>query len=200
MNIYVDFDDCLCETARFFSDLVKDMFDMDVPYEDIKNFNLQESFNLTDEQYERMMIEAHTAEALLTCKETPGACETVNEWIDMGHNVFVITGRPYSAFEASRKWLDEHGLDRAVLYCLNKYGRDSFIKNSAFSLEVEDYLKMHFDLAIEDSPVAFRFFSHLPDLKVMVIDRPWNRECEFPTEKYTRCFDWTTIRDYTVFK
>ena len=200
MNIYVDFDDCLCETARFFSDLVKDMFDMDVPYEDIKNFNLQESFNLTDEQYERMMIEAHTAEALLTFKETPGACETVNEWIDKGHKVFVITGRPYSAFEASRKWLDEHGLDRAVLYCLNKYGRDSFIKNSAFSLEVEDYLKMHFDLAIEDSPVAFRFFSHLPDLKVMVIDRPWNQGCEFPTGKYTRCFDWTTIRDYTVLK
>ncbi len=200
MNIYVDFDDCLCETARFFSDLVKDMFDMDVPYEDIKNFNLQESFNLTDEQYERMMIEAHTPKALLTFEETPGACETVNEWIDKGHKVFVITGRPYSAFEASRKWLDKHGLDRAVLYCLNKYGRDSFIKNSAFSLEVEDYLKMHFDLAIEDSPVAFRFFSHLPDLKVMVIDRPWNQGCEFPTGKYTRCFDWTTIRDYTVLK
>ncbi len=200
MNIYVDFDDCLCETARFFSDLVKDMFDMDVPYEDIKNFNLQESFNLADEQYERMMIEAHTPKALLTFEETPGACETVNEWIDKGHKVFVITGRPYSAFEASRKWLDKHGLDRAVLYCLNKYGRDSFIKNSAFSLEVEDYLKMHFDLAIEDSPVAFRFFSHLPDLKVMVIDRPWNQGCEFPTGKYTRCFDWTTIRDYTVLK
>ena len=195
MNIYVDFDDCLCETARFFSDLVKDMLDMDVPYEDIKNFNLQESFNLADEQYERMMIEAHTPKALLTFEETPGACETVNKWIDKGHKVFVITGRPYSAFEASRKWLDKHGLDRAVLYCLNKYGRDSFIKNSEFSLEVEDYLKMHFDYAIEDSPVAFGFFKHLPDLEVMVYDRPWNHDCEFPGDKYRRCFEWKTIRE-----
>ena len=195
MNIYVDFDDCLCETARFFSGLVKNMFNMNVPYEDIQNFNLQKSFNLTDEQYEKMMIEAHTPKSLLSFEKTPGACETVNEWIDNGHEVFVITGRPYSAYEASREWLDDHGLDRAVLYCLNKYGRDSFIKNSAFSLEVEDYLKIHFDYAIEDSPMAFPFFSHLPDLKVMVYDRPWNRECDFPTEKYRRCFDWATVRE-----
>ena len=195
MNIYVDFDDCLCETARFFSSLVKNMFDMNVPYEDIQNFNLQKSFNLTDEQYEKMMIEAHTPKSLLSFEKTPGACETVNEWIDNGHEVFVITGRPYSAYEASREWLDDHGLDRAVLYCLNKYGRDSFIKNSAFSLEVEDYLKIHFDYAIEDSPMAFPFFSHLPDLKVMVYDRPWNREEELPNANYKRCLDWKTIKE-----
>ena len=58
MNIYVDFDDCLCETAKGFSTLVKDLFDIDVPYEAIHSFNLQKSFDLTDEQYEQMMIEA----------------------------------------------------------------------------------------------------------------------------------------------
>ena len=31
MNIYIDFDDCLCETARHFEGLVKDLFDKDVP-------------------------------------------------------------------------------------------------------------------------------------------------------------------------
>ncbi|MBO4903045.1 MAG: 2-dehydropantoate 2-reductase [Lachnospiraceae bacterium] len=194
MNIYVDFDDCLCETARFFSHLVKELFDMDVPYEGITDFNLQKSYSLSDEDYEHMMITAHKPESLLTFEETPLACETLNEWIDAGHNVSVITGRPFVAYEASRLWLDRHGLDRAKLYCLNKYGRDSFIKNSEFSLEVEDYLKMHFDLAVEDSPTAFKFFSHLPELKVMVIDRPWNKDCTFPNENYMRCYDWETIR------
>ncbi|MCR5054802.1 MAG: 2-dehydropantoate 2-reductase, partial [Lachnospiraceae bacterium] len=89
--------------------------------------------------------------------------------------------------------LDEHGLQKVPLYCFNKYGRDSFIKNSEFSLELEDYYKMHFDLAIEDSPKAFKFFEHLPDLRVMVFDRPWNQECEFPNENYTRCFNWEEI-------
>jgi uncharacterized HAD superfamily protein len=195
MKIYVDFDDCLCETAKHFSDLVKVMFGKDVPYENIKYFNLQRSFSLTDDEYENMMIEAHKPEALLSYDETPRAVNTINEWIDSGHDVSVITGRPYSAFEASRLWLDRHGLARAKLFCLDKYGRDNFIKNSMFNLDLDDYYKMHFDYAIEDSPFAFKFFDHLPDLKVMVIDRPWNQDCEFPGPGYTRCYDWKTIKE-----
>ena len=195
MNIYIDFDDCLCETAKFFSELVARLFGIDVPYENVQFFNLQKSYSLTDEQYDRMMVEGHTPEALLSYEETPGARDTVNGWIDKGYDVSIITGRPYSAYDASRQWLDQHGLERATLYCLNKYGRDSFIKNSEFNLEIEDYYRMHFDIAVEDSPSAFKFFDHLPKLQVLVYDRPWNHECELPGSNYIRCYDWDTIRD-----
>lgn len=194
MRIYVDFDDCLCETARFFSDIALKMFDIDVPYDKVRFFNLQESFSLTDEQYEQIMIEGHKPEALLSFEETPGASDTLNEWIDKGYEVSIITGRPFSAFEPSREWLDKHRLEKVKMYCLDKYGRENFIKDSSFSLELDDYYKMKFDYAVEDSPSAFRFFKHLPDLKVMVYDRPWNRECEFPGENYQRCYDWEAIR------
>ena len=195
MNIYVDFDDCLCETARYFSILAAQMFGLDIPYENIKYFNLQQSFSLTDEQYDDMMIQGHKPEVLLSYDETPGAVKTINHWIDKGHDVKIITGRPFSTFEASRQWLNEHGLERVSLYCLNKYGRDNFKKGSTVSLELEDYYKMHFDFAVEDSPSAFKFFNHLPELKVMVFDRPWNQECEFPGKNFTRCFDWKMISD-----
>ncbi len=194
MHIYVDFDDCLCETGRYFSGLVAEMYGKDIPYEDIRYFDLQKSFSLTEEQYERMMIRAHKPEALLSFSETAGASNTINSWLDTGHDVSVITGRPNSAYEPSRAWLDRHGLERAKLYCLNKYGRDSFLRNSDFSLELEDFYQMRFDYAVEDSPAAFRFFGRLPDLKVLVFDRPWNQQCAFPSEKYTRCFDWETIK------
>ena len=52
---------------------------------------------------------------------------------------------------------------------------------------------MHFDYAVEDSPAAFQFFGHLPDLQVLVYDRPWNRACEFPSGNFRRCADWETI-------
>ena len=52
MNIYVDFDDCLCETGRNFSGLVAEMYGKDIPYEEIRYFDLQKTFSLTDEQYE----------------------------------------------------------------------------------------------------------------------------------------------------
>ncbi len=197
MNIYIDYDDCLCETARYFTHLVYDMFGKKISYEDIKCFDLKKSFDLTDSEYEQMMIKAHLPEELLSYEATPGAVDTVNEWIDNGHNVYIITGRAYGHYEASRKWLDNNHLEKAKLYCLNKYGREGLFKNSEYSLEVEDYKKMHFDIAIEDSPFAFKFFNHLPDLKVMVFDRPWNRDSELPSSNYMRCVNWKEIKDAT---
>lgn len=195
MKIYVDFDDCLCETARHFSGLVQELFGKAVPYGEIRYFDLQKSFSLTEEQFEEMMIKAHRPEVLLSYEETPGAAHTINSWLDCGHEVSIITGRPYSAYEPSREWLDRHGLERVRLFCFNKYGRDSFIKDSDFSLEPADYYQMHFDYAVEDSPSAFRFFDHLQDLKVMVYDRPWNQACAFPGENYYRCLDWKEIQE-----
>ena len=194
MHIYVDFDDCLCETARYFSGLAMEMFGKDVPYEGIRFFELDKSFGLNDAQFEQLMIRGHQPEVLLSYKETPGASSVINEWISCGHDVSIITGRPFSAYEPSREWLDEHGLQKARLFCLNKYGRDSFIKNSRFNLELDDYYKMKFDFAVEDSPKAFKFFDRFPDLRILVFDRPWNRDSVFPNEKYTRCYDWESIR------
>ena len=68
------------------------------------------------------------------------------------------------------------------------------MKGSRFSLEPEDYYRMKFDYAVEDSAEAFRFFSHLPELRVLVYDRPWNRNCPFPDNRYRRCTDWESIR------
>jgi len=193
MNIYIDFDDVLCETARSFVSIVGRMFGIQVPYEQVAFFDLQKSFGLTEEQYESMMIEGHRPEILLAYEETAGASQTVNRWIDEGHQVFIITGRPYSAYEPSRQWLDEHGLNQAKLYCLNKYGRDSFIKNSAFSLELEDFYNMHFDFAVEDSPMAFKHLAGFTDLTVAVFARPWNENAQMPSEKYVRCMDWNKV-------
>ena len=48
MNIYVDFDDCLCETGRAFAGLAAELFGKNVPYEEMRDFNLQKAFDLTD--------------------------------------------------------------------------------------------------------------------------------------------------------
>ena len=203
MKIYVDFDDCLCETARAFTGIAKRLFGKEVPYEEMHFFNLQDSFKLTDDEYNQLMIEGHLPEVLLSFEETPGASRVINEWINQGYEVDIITGRPYSTYEVSRRWLDEHGLDRVNLFFLNKYGRDPFYAKQEkslndYNLELEDYYRMKFDYAIEDSPMAFRFFNHLPTLKVMIYDRPWNRECELPDCNYFRCLDWDYIRGKVV--
>ena len=140
-----------------------------------------------------MMEDAHRPEVLLALEETPVASKTVRGWMERGHSVSVITGRPGYTYGDSRRWLDEHGLKEAQLFCLNKYGRDVFYKDSGSNLELEEYYAMKFDIAVEDSPSAFSYFSHLPDLKVMVFDRPWNTDCVFPGPGYTRCAGWDEI-------
>ena len=194
MRIYVDFDDCICETARAFTGIVERMFGISVPYEKVRFFNLKDSFGLTDHEYEQLMIEGHLPEVLLSFEETPGASRGLNELIDMGHEVDVITGRPFSSYEYSRRWLDEHGLKRIKLFCLDKYDRNKSFVKSEYNLSLDDYYKMRFDYAIEDSPLAFKFFEHMPDLKVMIYDRPWNRDCEVANDKYMHCPDWEFIR------
>ena len=193
MKIYVDFDDCLCETAAAFCGIVRELFGKNIPYEKVNFFDLQKSFDLTDEQYEEMMAKGHEPEVLLSYEETPGASKVLNGWLDKGYEVSVITGRPFSAYEPSRIWLDEHGLERAELYCLNKYGREGFNRDARYSLELEEYYRMSFDYAVEDSPAAFKFFDHLENLKVMVFDRPWNRISELPGANYRRCSGWDMI-------
>ncbi len=196
MKIYVDFDDILCETAAAFTVMAHEMFGTNVPYEEVHFFDLQKSFGLTAEQYEAMMIRGHLPEVLISYEETPGASKMLRNWIDRGHEVFIMTGRPASAYEPSRKWLDNHGLSDVALFCVNKYGRDSFIKGSSFSLELPDFYSMHFDFAVEDSPSAFKHLANWPDLRVAVYDRPWNKEAEFPNENYVRCLNWETIDDF----
>ena len=168
MRFYVDFDDCLCESGRAFARLAHELFGKDVPYEEMRHFNLRDAFDLTDEQYERLLIESYEPDALLSIEETPGASAVINEWIGCGHEVSVITGRPYSTYEASRMWLDRHGLQDAGLFCLDKYGRENAAGRRRFSLAPDDYFRMKFDYAIEDSPLAFRFFDHLPEIQVKI--------------------------------
>ena len=198
MNIYVDFDDCLCESGRFFSGLAADMFGKNVPYEEMRFFNLQQAFRLTDEEYRELLIRGHEDEMLLSIEETPGASAVLNEWIRRGENVTVITGRPYRTYEVSRLWLDRHGLGDARLLLMDKYGREDHTVKADFILEPEDYYRMKFDCAVEDSPSAFRFFGHLPELKVLVFERPWNRETELPGNNFIRCSGWETIRAITA--
>lgn len=193
MKIYIDFDDVICETASYFTIIAKQLFGIDVPYEQIKYFNLQKAFNLTDSQYEELMAAGHKPETLLAYKETPGASKIINKWIKEGHEVSVITGRPFSAYEPSRKWLDNHNLCDVPLFCVDKYGREKFYQNCSYSLSLNDFYNMTFDFAVEDSPMAFEHLLHFKNCKVVVFSRPWNENAQMPNENFTKGKDWNEI-------
>lgn len=193
MKIYIDFDDVISETAVYFTKLAKQLFGIDLPYSQFQFFNMQKTFNLDDEQYDQLMKVGHFPEHLLAYEETPGAPEIINKWIDEGHEIYIITGRPYEAYAPSRKWLDNHGLNRAPLYCVDKYGREGFNRDASYSMRLEELYNMSFDFAIEDSPAAFEHVMHFEGCRVAVFNRPWNINEMLPNDKFVRCNDWNEI-------
>lgn len=193
MKIYIDFDDCLCETAKHFCILAKEMFDIEVPYREVQFFNLKKSFDLNEEQYDQLMRAGHFPQNLLAYEETPYAVDIINKWVDEGHEVSVITGRPFDAYEPSRQWLDEHHLERVSLFCVDKYGREIFNQDCTYSMTLQKLYSMTFDFAVEDSPAAFEHVAHFENCKVAVFDRPWNQNAGFPNEGFVRCMDWKEI-------
>lgn len=196
MKIYIDFDDVICETGIAFTVMAKELFGVDVPYNEVQFFNLQKTFDLSDEQYDELMIAGHIPENLLSYAETPGASETINRWIDEGHDVKVITGRPFEAYGPSREWLDNHGLNRVPLFCVDKYGRESFNMDSSYSMTLAELYDMTFDFAIEDSPAAFEHVMHFDNCKVAVFNRPWNIKEPLPNSNFSRCEGWAGVQDY----
>lgn len=196
MKIYIDFDDVICETAKFFTSLAKEHFNVDVPYDNVKFFNLQKAFNLDDAQYDKLMELGHLPENLLSYKETNGAVKTINKWASKNHEIFVITGRPFSAYTASRKWLDEHDLKNIKLFCVDKYGRENFVKNCNFNMSLDELYKMQFDFAVEDSPNAFEHLLHFKNCKVAVFKRPWNKNVTLPNKNFVQCNNWQDIDNF----
>lgn len=193
MKIYIDFDDVICETAKHFIILAKTLFGIELPDNEVQFFNLQKSFDLNDEQYEKLMRTGHKPENLLAIEETPYASDVINRWIDEGHDISIITGRPFEAYQPSRRWLDNHGLKRAALFTVDKYGRENAEQAWTYGLTLEDFYKMTFDFAIEDSPAAFEHVLHFKNCFVAVYDRPWNRQCAFPNTNFARCSNWIEI-------
>ena len=107
--------------------------------------------------------------------------------------MFIITGRPFDSYEPSRRWLDEHGLERVLLYCVDKYGREKFEQTYSFNMTLEQLYSMTFDFAIEDSPAAFEHVMHFEGCKVAVFNRPWNIHAELPNDNFVRCEGWKEI-------
>ena len=77
MKIYIDFDDVICETAKYFTKIAKELFNIDVPYREVLFFNLQKSFDLSGEQYDELMKVGHIPENLLDYEAAPRAIQQV---------------------------------------------------------------------------------------------------------------------------
>lgn len=186
-------DDILCETAVSLCGLACRMFGRRVAYDAVRDFNLQETFSLSDGQFRQFMDAAHEHDFLLAYAPTPGAAEGVKALVADGHEVEVVTGRPAFTHRATRAWLDAAGLKGVPVTYVDKYGRPQPIDPTApGAISLGQLLARHYDVAIDDSPVVLPALARWTDTKVLVFDRPWNRAYAL-ARNMARVGDWKEL-------
>lgn len=177
MRIYIDIDDVLCETAATLCLVAARTFGKGVPYEQVRQFDLQRVFGLTDEEMRRFMEISHYPDVLKSYPPTPGAAAGVRMLLESGNEIEIVTGRPASSHRATEEWLEEAGLGGLGVTYVDKYGRDSCYAHHVddpATIPLDDLLARDYDVAIDDSPVVLERLSVWRRTRILVFDRPWN--------------------------
>jgi uncharacterized HAD superfamily protein len=204
MRVYVDMDDVLCQTVRSLVDVLHQLFGRRVAIEDIRDFELSVSFDLDRGQWEALMRAAHEPRVLESMHPVFGAREVLREWNAAGCELAVVTGRPPSSAEPSRRWLARHAIPHDRIDFVDKYGRSDWSEQDGHAQPValEELAQQGFDLAVEDSrDMAVRLAGEL-GVPVALIDQPWNREPIAKTQgghRVVRCRDWSDVRRHFPF-
>lgn len=189
--IYVDFDDVLSDTTRAFLKILKREFGKSVNFEEISSFDLKVSFNLSEKEYAHFFERVHQAEVIMAFPPLEGAIGVLEEWIKLGYQIAIVTGRLTSAYEASLDWLAKYNVPYHSFTMVDKYSRENI--DTKIAISMQEFSEMKFRLAIEDSATMALHLSQKMDIPVAMMDRPWNRKVDL-NHNLKRYTSWSEIR------
>jgi uncharacterized protein len=190
--IYVDMDDVLCETARGCLEIIERVFGKRVAYEQLTDFNLGNSCELSTEETAELYHIVHHPDELLKLQPVKGAMEVLNQWIAAGFEIAIVTGRPPATYEPSLHWLMRERVPFHTFTVVDKYGR--FTTERTIAVSLPELATRQFAFAVEDSPTMARYLAEQMKVPVRLFDRPWNRAAaEHP--KITRHNHWFEIAE-----
>ncbi len=135
-SIYIDMDDVLTESYLTFLAVLEREFGKKVVFSEIKTFDLQQSFGLSDEEYTHFFNCIHTPEEMIKHTPVPGAKQTLRYWHEKGYEICILTGRPVHTIDVSLEWLKRNDFIHDSFSIVNKYGRDSSEGQQSISLDM----------------------------------------------------------------
>lgn len=190
LPIYVDLDDVIADTARYFISCLEREFGKTVRFEQVTSFDLKKSFHLSDSEYDYFFRLVHQPAEVLRLQPIEGAIEVLSQWVETGHTVEIVTGRLTSAYDPTIEWLAVNQVPYHKFTMVDKYARPD--TNHRIACALEDFCTRKFRFAIEDSPKMTRFLTQEMKTDVILFDRPWNRGSKF-NGHVTRLKTWKEI-------
>jgi uncharacterized HAD superfamily protein len=118
------------------------------------------------------------------------AIVTLHRWADAGYEIAIVTGRPPDSHEPSLAWLSQNRVPHHSFSMVNKYGR--FTTENTVAINLVELATRNYCWAVEDSLPMAQYLAGQMNLRVALIDCPWNRS----TQRYanvSRYADWPTL-------
>ena len=188
--IYVDLDDVLCQTARHFLVIVEREFGKRVSYEQLTNFDIGTSCGLRMEEREHLYRVVHEPDELIKIAPIEAAIVALRQWVEAGFEIAIVTGRPPDSYEASLAWLSQNRVPHHSFSMVNKYGR--FTTENTVAINLVELAARNYCWAVEDSLPMAEYLAGQMNLRVALIDCPWNRSTQ-PHANVSRYTDWLTL-------
>lgn len=189
-TIYVDLDDVLCQTARHFLVVVEREFGKRVSYEQLTDFDIGTSCGLHTEEREHLYHAVHEPSELMKMAPIEGAIAALRQWAEAGFEIAIVTGRPPDSYEPSLAWLSRHRVTNHSFTMVNKYAR--FETENTVAIGLDELATRNYCWAVEDSLPMAQYLAGQMDVRVALIDCPWNRSAENHAN-VDRFSDWATI-------
>ncbi len=174
MLIAIDIDSTLHHYWDQLADAAKRRFGVDLIYDEQRTWRIT---RLRDEQLRAAIADTHSDESIARARPYPHAVEIVNGWRAAGHRIHITSHRAETCIPATRRWLDEIGLEHDELHC-------SWDK-VAYCREVGA------DVLIDDSPVNLMGAIDA-GIRAATILHPWNRDL-VEEEDVIAAEDWPAL-------
>ena len=199
-QIYVDLDDVLAETGRTFLRVLESEFGKSVDWDQIHDYDLGVSLDLDEEQLTEFMHAVHRPEVLASVTPMLGALEALENWVEQGYEIEVVTGRPSATEEISRQWLQDKQIPHHSLIHVDKYAWEEELMGTSSGVPLVQLKGNGYCLAIEDSAEVSIHLTEILEAPVVVLDRPWNRRAldSYPNQdgRIVRCESWQEICEH----
>ena len=198
-RLYVDLDDVIGETAQRLLVMAEREYGRKVPFEEVTSFDLDAVFGMNAEETAQFYRRSNQADVLSGVALREGAVESLAACRSGGIEVWVVTGRPAATSDLTRAWLAGRGVPHDELIFVEKYGPWEELDGPppvepAEPVSLDELAAMEFRAAIEDHPGMARFLAGRMRTRVLLMDRPWNRDPEADAHPLiTRCRDWPAV-------
>ena len=189
MRIGIDLDEVLCEFVRGLIDFHNAEFGTSFVYDDFFSFNFWEVWGGSFDDMLLKIKKYHESNYFLNVGVVPGAVDAVR-CLSENHDLFVITARWDSVKSETLSWLNKYfnGLFEDVFF-INHWSQDKVNGSKGdvcdrlnLDLFIDDYAPYAVDCLRKKSDGSFR--------KVILFNRPWNRDVSVP-EGVVRVDSWS---------